>query len=410
MRGETSDSKEMANSAPNVNGSVVTVPVHGTSLQNNSILPSNKINAGAKFSSSQSPSEDKSIRYGLPCETDHMYANYSETGSYRELANEVSHLKSLLLFHLDLIQQQSESNASKDKQLSLLKHDNEMLKQRLERMERRVQLQNQKQKCDVPNAETVPPSSKVVEPSTQLNNLRILDNINPHVPDLIAIQNPLKVESEEIQVPRKRIKTLLPVRTPAAPSSPIKRKEKKTNKLTLKPDPDEQVEADMVEEHILDDLINQAVKEGAIINVSDSTVTDDIVEAKVILELSTSPAKTGKTSASPTPEAADCQLPILPEHRRIQQLLAQKPTPREPNHLKKENMLTCVHSYLTHVGESHNSNQLETTSNQVQVEVPQWSINPITGRLAVDEEENLDDEVFTKRHLKHELDEKRRKR
>ena len=127
MRGETSDSKEMANSAPNVNGSVVTVPVHGTSLQNNSILPSNKINAGAKFSSSQSPSEDKSIRYGLPCETDHMYANYSETGSYRELANEVSHLKSLLLFHLDLIQQQSESNASKDKQLSLLKHDNEMV-------------------------------------------------------------------------------------------------------------------------------------------------------------------------------------------------------------------------------------------------------------------------------------------
>ena len=54
-----------------------------------------------------------------------MYANYSETSTYRDLANEVSHLKALLLFHLDLIQQQSELNASKDKQLSMLKHDND---------------------------------------------------------------------------------------------------------------------------------------------------------------------------------------------------------------------------------------------------------------------------------------------
>ena len=129
MRGETTDSKEMANSAGSggVEGGVVTGPVHATSLQNNSNPSSNsKINANVKFSS-QSPSEDKSIHYGLPCETDHMYANYSETSTYRDLANEVSHLKALLLFHLDLIQQQSELNASKDKQLSTLKHDNEMV-------------------------------------------------------------------------------------------------------------------------------------------------------------------------------------------------------------------------------------------------------------------------------------------
>jgi len=129
MRGETSDSKEMANSAGSggVEGGVVTGPVHATSLQNSNNLPPNsKINTNVKFSS-QSPSEDKSIHYGLPCETDHMYANYSETATYRELANEVSHLKALLLFHLDLIQQQSELNASKDKQLSSLKRDNEMV-------------------------------------------------------------------------------------------------------------------------------------------------------------------------------------------------------------------------------------------------------------------------------------------
>jgi len=127
MRGETANSKEMANSAGSggVEGGVVTGPVHATSLQNsNNLASNNKINTNVKFSS-QSPSEEKSIHYGLPCETDHMYANYSETSTYRDLANEVSHLKALLLFHLDLIQQQSELNASKDKQLSMLKHDND---------------------------------------------------------------------------------------------------------------------------------------------------------------------------------------------------------------------------------------------------------------------------------------------
>lgn len=56
-----------------------------------------------------------------------MYANYTDSGKYRELANEVAHLKALVLFHLDLIQQQSECNAAKDKQLSVLKQENEMV-------------------------------------------------------------------------------------------------------------------------------------------------------------------------------------------------------------------------------------------------------------------------------------------
>lgn len=395
MRGETTDSKEMANSAGSggVEGGVVTGPVHATSLQNNSNLSSNsKINANVKFSS-QSPSEDKSIHYGLPCETDHMYANYSETSTYRDLANEVSHLKALLLFHLDLIQQQSELNASKDKQLSTLKHDNEMLKQRLERMERRVQLQNQKQKCDVPaDTETVAPLTKIPEPSLQ----RVPDDVKPYLPDSIEI--PVKVETEENQVPRKRIKTLLPV----------KRKEKKPNKMTA------DLETSLVvEDHILDDLIIQAVKEGAIINVSDSAVTDDIVEAKVILEpvkLNSSPRKLGKTTTSLQQLSTTTKSPITTEHRRIQQLLLQKAPPRESQHLKRENIITCDHEYLTYVGECHESNELETMSNEGLVEVPQWSIKPIPGRLALEMEENLDDEVFSKRHLKHELDEKRRKR
>lgn len=104
-----------------------------TSLQQGSISSTSVVrtnNNKAVSFKSQSPSEDKTIHLysglALPCETDHMYANYPSEGK-RELADEVSHLKALVLFHLDLIQQQSECNAAKDKQLTALKLENEMV-------------------------------------------------------------------------------------------------------------------------------------------------------------------------------------------------------------------------------------------------------------------------------------------
>lgn len=136
MRGAASDLKVMAESVDSVGHAVpsaATVVVHSESSfkKTNNNPPANKNNNKTNDNfKSQSPSEDKAIQYGsLPCETDHMYhTNYTgDSGKYRELANEVAHLKALVLFHLDLIQQQSECNAAKDKQLSALRHENEMV-------------------------------------------------------------------------------------------------------------------------------------------------------------------------------------------------------------------------------------------------------------------------------------------
>ena len=213
-------------------------------------------------------------------------------------------------------------------------------------MERRVQLQNQKQKCDISvDTETVAAQTKSVDSSLQ----QVPDDVKAYIPE--SVQIPMKAESEEIQVPRKRIKTLLPV----------KRKEKKSNKVAAN------METSLVKEQILDDLIIQAVKEGAIINVPDSVVTDDIVEAKVILEpvkLTCSPRKQGKT----TSHSPNTKFSITAEHKRIQQLLLQKAPPRESLYLKRENILTCDEQYLTHVGEYHN-HELETMVNEGLVEV-----------------------------------------
>lgn len=76
--------------------------------------------------------------------------------------NENRQLKELLLLHLDLIQQQSEQILNKEKLLLSLKQENETLKLRLERMDRRVSLQrnNQTSIQNPPPLIHLPPSSQ----------------------------------------------------------------------------------------------------------------------------------------------------------------------------------------------------------------------------------------------------------
>lgn len=82
---------------------------------------------------------------GYPCDFDHMYASMtdgsapglvglgtsplrgggSDGARQQSEANEVKHLKELLLLHLDLIQQQSEQIVTKDKLLAALRQENE---------------------------------------------------------------------------------------------------------------------------------------------------------------------------------------------------------------------------------------------------------------------------------------------
>jgi len=68
---------------------------------------------------------------------DHMYASLSRVDTTALMAENV-HLKEMLVTQLDLIQQQSETILSKDKQLKLMRDENTLLLQKLQRMERRV--------------------------------------------------------------------------------------------------------------------------------------------------------------------------------------------------------------------------------------------------------------------------------
>ncbi|EFX87682.1 hypothetical protein DAPPUDRAFT_312148 [Daphnia pulex] len=426
MRGATSDLKVMAESVDSVGHAVSrsTATTESSFKKTNKNLPASKNNNKTSDNfKSQSPSEDKAIQYGgLPCETDHMYhTNFTDDSSkYRELANEVANLKALVLFHLDLIQQQSECNAAKDKQLSALKHENEMLQQKLERMERRVQLQTSKQKNEVVVEDNLP-TGKVTDPPMHQSGSAVVGNMMatrtqskvsgtssvPHTPEQQqSFPNCDKLPTVE-EIPRKRIKTLLPVRTKPCPSPPPA-KRRRTTKSLESSESDDQKPVALPNDNILDDLINQAVEEGAIINLNDSNVpSDHIIEAKVVLEPCSLPSLPVEKESSPS-ELGVLDAPIHPEHKRIQECLAQKLPVRESTHLKKEVILITEEPYLTHLGESFR--EPEVVTNEALVEVPRWIIKPLSGRTAAHGIENLDDEVFSKRHLKHEVDEKRRKR
>lgn len=240
------------------------------------------------------------------------------------------------------------------------------LRQRLERMERRVQLQNAKQKPD--SADENGPVGKNPEPSPlSLNSSSSSNHVDAKPPvvkvpansitKISLVPEPPAVTSEPnvgaVPPPRKRIKTLLPVRTKPSPS-PTSRRKNSIKSAALESDAATVPKPEG--SNVLEDLTRKAANEGAITNVKIEIGTASVPDVKQVggpLE--------GDGESSEV-------LSILPEHRLIQQQLAQKPAPREPSYLKKESILTMEEPYLTHVGESLSS-QTEEVTNDAQVEV-----------------------------------------
>lgn len=82
---------------------------------------------------------------------DHLYCHTNESNHIRAtntgndmgtIRKEIKQIKAMLLLHLDLIQEQSDQLMSKDKLLASLRQENEMLKMKIERMDRRAKINN----------------------------------------------------------------------------------------------------------------------------------------------------------------------------------------------------------------------------------------------------------------------------
>lgn len=90
-----------------------------------------------------------------------------------------------------------------------------------------------------------------------------------------------------------------------------------------------------------------------------------------------------------------------------------KPEKKIKSLLKKDSFLTTEENYFTAVGDSNYSLSMAVSTPQeatASLEVPNWRIKVYTSCYTMEGTENLDDEIFNKRHLKLENDERRRKR
>ncbi|KAI4486508.1 hypothetical protein M0804_005878 [Polistes exclamans] len=81
--------------------------------------------------------------------------------------------------------------------------------------------------------------------------------------------------------------------------------------------------------------------------------------------------------------------------------------------IRKESFLTTEEHYYTAVGDPNYTLSLKESSPSdinATLEVPNWRVKVYTSCYTMEGTENLDDEIFNKRHLKLENDERRRKR
>nr|CAD7426805.1 unnamed protein product [Timema monikensis] len=302
------------------------------------------------------------------CELDHMYASLNE-GENAQDNTEVKHLKELLLLHLDLIQQQSEQLVTKDKQLSSLRQENETLRQRLERMDRRVTLQKHQKGTEVlplavsyvnPPAISPPfsmaPSviistSSLAEVDSKAFQVEIVDSNTNNATGASVVSNQPSADIGLCVTPRtwagaKRRKRELDNTSASGSSGPRKR----------------------------------------LASWSSSVNSDAVLVPR---DVRNSVAKENRYS------------------RRVEKKGRMKGC-------KKESIRTVDFHYHTDLGEPNVPFTVEEPvvngKLDIDVEVPTWRIKSYTSCYSMEGTENLDDEVFLKRHQRLEVDERRRKR
>ncbi|KAF4531997.1 hypothetical protein B566_EDAN006542 [Ephemera danica] len=334
----------------------------------------------------------------FPCDFDHMYASMAEHDS-AAVVMEVRQLKELLLCHLDLIQQQSEQLVNKDKQLQNLRQENEMLRQRLERMDRRVTLHhNKRQSGDPPTVGGTPnsgvfpldtgsPSTLSEVPGTGSEDDGGSLSMQPFPKAECSLSprgSPLTVNSGANQQPQQ-----------SQQQQPQQQQQSQTLAL-----PEQRASRSRKSSWSSDTGTAASRRSGGSIAGSEMRETR-------------SRAGTPNTNTS-----SSISKRLRTSNRRpASQNEAEQPCPEvpEPDGMKPK-LSSSVSAVRTPVlyycpGEATIAKpKVEGASSQALLEVPSWRIRPYTSCYSMEGTENLEDEVFLKRHTRLELDERRRKR
>ncbi|ENN71547.1 hypothetical protein YQE_11775, partial [Dendroctonus ponderosae] len=301
-----------------------------------------------------------------------VYGNYAENAevsssdaSCQPIESEVKSLKDWLILHNDLIQQQNEEILEKEHRIYVLQRENEMLKERLLCIEKGVPYQPEQQPIvvDLENAIPSSPAEDMTQDScTKYDQESKEDGVSSLLGEDVLSRS-LEATNHQSN----------PVLDEAESQTSIN-----TNEKTLANESELKIE----------DCIGT--------DLSDSFRTES------------DPTECGKDSLS--------EYNFTNEHQAEtdQQLVSF--IPRRPTNVGREqNVWEKIVKYCPPMNPTAFAKQMRMspTLNRrqtVRAEVPRWRVKVFTSCYTMEGTENLDDEVYNKRHLRLEIDERRRKR
>lgn len=284
-----------------------------------------------------------------------MQSKFTDETTDECVMQSCAHLKDLLLVNLDLVQHQQEMLTEKEKEIRAVKSENNMLKCRLERMERRMAMLKQKEDSDFimgtsvrspankskPESENSTPAEKGVKRKGNIETESISKRL------ALADENDTPCTSSKSH-PKHRKRSQLPTQE-VSTASPTHTTRQKTTQ------------------------IQEAIQPPTPRQKSWTITSDNSVSYRKKL------------------------LPILEDQ-------------------KSDNVLRTNEPYFVSHFEpldedlSYRKDVVQTEDTQLEVKLPSWRPRKYPSLWVLEGTENLEDEVFVKRHQKLEVEEKRRKR
>lgn len=356
---------------------------------------------------------------------DHVYCNTAstdvgnkESSEQISLFKEVKQLQSILLLHLDLIQEQSDQILAKDKLIIKLKDENEMLKHQLELVNKRMQqMKQQKEQREI----TIPIRNVAVDKAYDYNS-RFISNITneassrENVPE---ITNPVGSIKKEIISSDYDNFDAICQDFPENLESDIKIENNEIEGeifLNYSKSDDESVPSNdgptnedkpaVEEAHFL----NSPQNFGASISQPIAIVEDETEPKKVSYSDENNPQQPVKEAVSGADEVSKSSNynPVFSSGNSSDGSLMKKSC-QTAFMVTKKPYITC--NWKDEAITSDLERLLENEA--AELEVPCWTViedNYDSASSSSDTTENISDEVYMKRHAKFELDERRRKK
>lgn len=371
-------------------------------------------------------------------------AGKEDSFEFDQLKVEIQSLKNMILAHLDLIQNQQEQLLKKDRQLQNFRHDRQLLISRISRMQR-----------DLDQFRT-----------SQVILTGVPTSFSPNDLSSISLANsPATMTSQGLSLERLSLSLPLPVQNLLSRSdvalSPIASNEStlqsgcnKCSPFLVKPI---KTSVSGLSRSQLSSFgntcsTNSISDQSVSVTRVDKAETSTVRASKVSTELEIRPVQMKKISSknSAKSNAKQCdsdrtnELALdevkSPKKRKLSKSSLTAPIPSKKidtrladsivedttptlnlSSMETETPYNLI-TNLTHETERHDeccpltaneangSADSSECGNKVAIEIPSWRLHPITSCYSLEGTENLNDEVFNRRHAKFEIDEKRRKR